>query len=114
MKKFSKAFAERMAIDSPQLYTSNMSKAARKGRIYIDYVRNGRGATAVAPYSTRTHERATVSAPLEWDELPAIRGADQFHVGDIPQRLAELPRDPWKGLASVRQSLTKSVLAKFA
>jgi bifunctional non-homologous end joining protein LigD len=84
-----------------------MSKAARKGRIYLDYVRNSRGATAVAPYSTRANEHAAVSTPITWNELSALRGADQFHVGDLPARLAKLRRDPWQKMASVRQALPK-------
>jgi bifunctional non-homologous end joining protein LigD len=113
VKRFSKAFCDRLARESPQRYTANMSKAARPGKIYLDYVRNSRGATAVAPYSTRARERATVSTPISWDELSPSIGPDYFHVGNVPDRLASLRRDPWQKFFSVRQSLTAAIRSRF-
>src|SRR4029450_11572730 len=86
-------------------YTANMAKKVRDGRIFVDYLRNGMGATAVAAYSTRARPGAAVSTPLAWDELgPGIR-ANHFTVENLPKRLPFLDRDPWEGLVSLRQEL---------
>ena len=113
VKQFAKAFVERIVADSPARYTANMSKAARRGRIYIDFHRNDRGATAVAAYSTRARPGAPVSVPLAWDELsPAIR-SDHFNINNLPARLASLESDPWEEMDQVRQSLTASLRRKL-
>jgi bifunctional non-homologous end joining protein LigD len=113
LKRFARAFCHQLANKSPQRYTANMSKSARPGKIYLDYVRNSRGATAVAPYSTRATERATVSMPIAWDELSPDIGPAYFHVGNVPDRLASMKRDPWQKFFSVRQSLTAAILRRF-
>ena len=74
-KAFTRAVAEAMAKDAPDRYVATMSKRARRGRIFVDYLRNGRGATAVAAYSTRALPQAPVSTPLDWDELSEARFA---------------------------------------
>ena len=85
-----------MAADEPRRYTANMAKKVRDGRIFVDYLRNGMGATAIAAYSTRARAGAAVSTPLAWDELgPGIR-ANHFTVENLPKRLAFLDRDPWE------------------
>jgi bifunctional non-homologous end joining protein LigD len=105
IKRFAQSIAEQMAADQPRRYTANMAKKVRQGRIYVDYLRNGMGATAVAAYSTRARAGAAVSTPLAWDELgPGIR-ANHFTVENLPKRLPFLDRDPWEGLSSVRQQL---------
>jgi len=105
VKGFTQSLAETMAADRPDRYTATMAKRERHGRIYVDYVRNGMGATAVAAYSTRARPGAAVSTPLAWDELgPAIR-ADHFKVENLLKRLAFLEQDPWAGLPSLRQGL---------
>jgi bifunctional non-homologous end joining protein LigD len=105
IKSFAQSIAEQMAADQPRLYTANMAKRERGGRIYVDYLRNGMGATAVAAYSTRARAGAAVSTPLAWDELgPAVR-ANHFTVENLPKRLSFLDKDPWEGLASLRQEL---------
>jgi bifunctional non-homologous end joining protein LigD len=89
-----------------------MAKAARAGKIYIDFLRNDRGATSVAAYSTRAREGAPVSTPLRWEELaPSIR-SDHFHLGNVPQRLATLDADPWDGFFDVRQSISSAAMKK--
>jgi DNA ligase D-like protein (predicted polymerase) len=104
-KAFAQSIAEQMAADEPRRYTANMAKRVRQGRIYVDYLRNGMGATAVAAYSTRARPGAAVSTPLAWDELgPGIR-ANHFTMENLPKRLAFLDRDPWHGFASLRQEL---------
>ena len=82
-----------------------MAKRARTGRIYLDYLRNGRGATAVAAYSTRARSGAPVPTPLAWDELsPTIR-PDHFTVGNLATRLHHLSSDPWAEIGSSQQIL---------
>ena len=105
VKGFAQSIAEQMAADQPRLYTANMAKRERGGRIYVDYLRNGMGATAIGAYSTRARPGAAVSTPLAWDELgPGIR-ANHFTVENLPKRLPFLDRDPWEGLGSLRQEM---------
>ncbi len=105
VKRFAQSIAEQMAADEPRRYTANMAKKVRDGRIFVDYLRNGMGATAIAAYSTRARAGAAVSTPLAWDELgPGIR-ANHFTVENLPKRLPFLDRDPWEGLSSLRQEL---------
>ncbi|MFG1350374.1 DNA ligase D [Xanthobacter autotrophicus] len=95
LKAFTKEMAQAMAADSPELYVATIAKAKRKGRILIDYLRNQRGATAVAPYSTRARPGAAVSMPLSWDELTPQIGPQHFTALNAPTRLAHLAHDPW-------------------
>jgi bifunctional non-homologous end joining protein LigD len=104
-KKFTQSVAEALAKARPDRYVAIMSKTARRGRIYIDYVRNGRGATAVAPYSTRALPAASVSTPLAWDELSEQIRADHFRIDNLRQRLDVLKEDPWAELFTVKQKL---------
>jgi bifunctional non-homologous end joining protein LigD len=104
-KSYARGIAEAMAKGDPQRYTAVVSKAARERKIFVDYLRNARGATAVAPYSTRARAGAPVSAPLAWDELgPKLRG-DSFNVGNIRDRLSRLRPDPWASFFKLAQSL---------
>ena len=104
-KGYTQAVAERMAKAQPQRYLAHMSKAARRGRIFIDWLRNGRGATAVAPYSTRALPLAPVSTPLAWEELSEAIRADHFRIDNLRQRLDVLKDDPWGDFFTLRQSL---------
>jgi bifunctional non-homologous end joining protein LigD len=104
-KAFCKSVAELVVRAEPKRYTANMAKAARHGKIFIDYLRNGRGATAIVPYSTRARPGAPVSAPLSWDELGPDTTSDRYTVRNLARRLASLKHDPWRGIESVRQSL---------
>ena len=105
IKSFAQQVAEAMAAERPDRYVANMAKRVRQGRIYVDYLRNGMGATAVAAYSTRARAGAAISTPLTWEEIgPGIR-ANHFTLANLPKRLAFLDRDPWDGFASLRQSL---------
>ena len=94
VKDFSHALAAAMAQDSPHRYLAKASKAARRGRIFVDYLRNGRGATAVAAYSARARAGAPVSTPLGWEELGPEMRPDRFTVMNIMHRLANID-DPW-------------------
>jgi bifunctional non-homologous end joining protein LigD len=95
VKEFAHRLARSMAADSPGRYLATASKEARRGRIFVDYLRNGRGATAVAAYSTRARSEATVSTPLDWTELGPDMRSGRFTVGNLMNRLAHVP-DPWK------------------
>jgi len=86
---------------------ATMAKRLRTGRILVDYLRNGRGATAVAPYSTRGFPQASVSTPLAWDELAEGLRANHFTVDNLRHRLAFLKEDPWDGFFTLRQKLPK-------
>ena len=87
VKLFAKTFAHVMAARDPDRYTATMSKSKRKGRIFIDWLRNERGATAIAPYSLRARPGAPVAVPVTWDELKELDGANQFSMSDMTARL---------------------------
>ncbi len=106
VKEFSRAVAEGIVRESPSEYIATMSKSKRKGKVFIDYLRNGRGATFIAAYSTRARTGATVSAPIGWDELLSGIKPDTFNIGNIRQRLSSLKKDPWEGYFKVRQTIT--------
>ncbi|MDR3568136.1 MAG: DNA ligase D [Syntrophobacteraceae bacterium] len=112
VKEFSRAVSEIIVKDSPRDFIATMSKAKRKGKIFIDYLRNGRGATSVAPYSTRAGADCTVSTPLAWEELSEKIKSDSYNIGNIRARLAGLKDDPWKGYFSIRQSITAAMRKK--
>jgi bifunctional non-homologous end joining protein LigD len=97
VKAFTKAIADAMAFDTPHLYVSTVTKSKRRGKILVDYLRNQRGATAVAPYSTRARAGAPVSMPLSWDELGPAIGATHFTVANAAKRLGARVCDPWEG-----------------
>ena len=106
VKAFSGAVAGSLAREHPQRFIAVMSKAKRKDKIFVDYLRNGRGATSVAPYSTRARPGAPVSAPVGWDELDSGLKPDEYTIENLPRRLQTLKRDPWSGFFDIRQSIT--------
>ncbi len=91
-KDFAKRFAEALALAEPERFTAALSKAKRTGRIFIDYLRNQRGATAVLPYSARARENAPVAVPIAWGELKDMKDAHPFGIGDA-KRLIERAED---------------------
>ena len=95
VKGFAKRIADEMSADTPERFVATVSKAKRKGKILVDYLRNGRGATAVAPYSTRARDGAAVSMPIGWDELGPEIGPATFTVMNAAARLANIAADPW-------------------
>ena len=97
VKAFSKSVAVSMAADAPNLYVATVSKAKRRGRILIDYLRNQRGATAVAPWSPRARPSAPVSVPVFWEELSIVTGPAAFTISTLPGRLESLSGHPWAG-----------------
>lgn len=102
---FARSLVQDMARGSPRAYVTVMSKAERRDRIFIDYLRNNRGATSVAAYSTRARANVPISTPIGWDELDSRLSPDTFTVSNLQERLSALRRDPWAGYASLRQSL---------
>jgi bifunctional non-homologous end joining protein LigD len=109
VKAFAKWVADSFVAQSPELFTANMAKRARHGRIYIDYLRNGRGATAVGAYSPRARPGAPVSTPLSWGEVESGTRPDRFTVGTVPARIDELEKDPWAEIGKIRQSISAAV-----
>jgi bifunctional non-homologous end joining protein LigD len=105
VKAFTKGIADTMAADRPERYVATIAKAKRTGKILIDYLRNQRGMTAVAAYSTRARPGAAVSMPLDWDELGPGIGPAHFTVANTPARLAALARDPWDGFRAAEASI---------
>ena len=110
VKAFAKALSSRVVDEDPEHFTATMSKEKRKGRIFIDWLRNERGATAIAPYSTRSRAGAPIATPVTWDELAGLDRANGFHMADILDRLED--DDPWEDSRSWRQSLTKAMLKR--
>ena len=98
-KSFTQSIAETLAKEFPDRYVATVAKRARTARIFIDYLRNGRGATAVGAYSTRALPSATVSTPITWGELEKGVRSDHFKLGNLRQRVDFLKEDPWRELA---------------
>lgn len=111
VKRLSRALAEAEARERPDRFTSNMSKRRREGRIFIDYLRNGRGATAIAPYSTRARAGVPVAVPVGWEELDPASRSDRYSIDTVRRRLAALRRDPWAGFDAARIPITDSMLS---
>lgn len=109
-KEFCRALADFLVAAAPDRYIAKMSKAARKGKIFVDYLRNDRGATAIAPYSTRARPGATVSVPIKWEELDNRLTSDHFTIENLPARLARLKKDPWADMLSTKQNVTAAML----
>jgi bifunctional non-homologous end joining protein LigD len=106
-KDFCHALAAVMAADAPDRYIATAAKSKRNKRVFIDYLRNSSEATAVAPYSTRARPGAPVATPIDWSELGALKGANQYTVLNLPARLSRLRKDPWTGIGRIRQTLPK-------
>ena len=97
-KPFCRAFAEAMAQEHPTRFLAHLKIADRRGRILIDWLRNGLGATAVASFSPRARPGATVATPVTWAEVTPKLDPSLFTIRTVPERLAKLKRDPWQGL----------------
>ena len=104
-KDFSKRFAEAMALAEPDRFVATMSKAKRKGRIFIDWLRNQRGATAVMPYSVRARPGAAVAVPIHWDELETIEHAHPFAMNDVDALLDRASQKTLAGWGFAQQAL---------
>jgi bifunctional non-homologous end joining protein LigD len=105
IKAFCHGFVKVVEKTNPKLYLTVMSKAARTGKIYLDYLRNERGATAVAPYSPRARAMVGVAVPLEWKELEAdVR--PEFRVGNFGEWMGRLKKDPWAKMMEAKQEIS--------
>lgn len=105
VKNFTQVFAEFMERIDPNQYTSTMNKAKRKNKIFIDFLRNQRGATAISSYSTRARIHAPVAVPIHWDELSKEKRDIEFTIKTLPKRLDALKSDPWVDYWKIKQSL---------
>lgn len=106
VKAFAKAVSDRLVADSPSRLTTNLSKRQRRNKIFVDYLRNGRGATAVACYSTRARAGAPVAVPIRWEELKPSLHPDHYTVANLRRRLARLRADPWGDFYSTQVAIT--------
>lgn len=107
VKSFAKGFAVALAGSEPERYVATATLAKRPGKIFVDYLRNGRGATAVASYSLRARPGAPVAMPLAWDELASIQSGDAFTMQAALRRLRGLKHDPWAGIDDRVQDLSR-------
>lgn len=107
-REFSDQLAHRLAERHPDRYVATMSKARREGVIFIDWLRNARGATSVCSWSLRARESATVAVPLRWEELSRIATPQAFPLPKAMQRAARLKAHPWGDWRQLGQTLPKS------
>ena len=105
VKPFCRAFAEMLSEAQPDRFLPTMKKVDRRGRILIDWLRNGLGATAVASFCPRARPGATVATPLAWDEVTRKLDPSAFTLQSVPDRLARQRTDPWKGFSALKQQL---------
>lgn len=108
IKSFTKDFAEFMVQKYPQLFVATQTKSKRTNKIFIDYLRNGRGATSVAIYSTRAKKSAPISFPVSWRQLTKIQAADQFNLKNY-KSFINGKLDPWNDFFSCKQKITKGM-----
>ena len=113
VKQFSRALAESIVAERPQDFTAKAAKRERSRRIFIDWLRNAEGATAIAPYSVRARKGAPVATPLHWDEVAGRMKPEKYHAGNVAKRLQGLHSDPWKQLRRTRQVLTAAMKRKL-
>jgi bifunctional non-homologous end joining protein LigD len=102
IKSFSESLSKQLEDEYPHLYTSSVSPARRRGKIFIDYLRNSRGHTAIAPYSLRARDEATIAVPISWRELRQTT-PDAFTIKDLPKLLKR--KDPWAGILKIKQKI---------
>ncbi|MFW5882912.1 MAG: DNA ligase D [Verrucomicrobiota bacterium] len=109
-KTFAHRLASRVAEQNPKKFIAKSTKSARKGKVFIDYLRNGYGATAVEPFSVRARPNLPISVPLDWDELDPAIEASHWTIANINERLKTRGASPWDAFRSTRQTLTKKRL----
>ena len=117
LEEFTRAVALRLAREEPAAFTANMSKAQRKGKVYVDYLRNVRGANAVGAWSTRAREGAPVSVPVEWDELDRLSSPRDLTVAEAPLRVLAYgsgrATDPWARYRELKQRVPASLIREL-
>lgn len=105
IKSFAQTLALQMVSMNPDKYVANMSKKLRKGKIFVDYLRNGYGATAVVPYSLRAKPLSAVALPLEWSELKRLKGPQEYTIKKALKKIKSRKVDPWKGMLKLAQKI---------
>lgn len=105
VKEFSKALVQEMVSRHPGLYTANMSKKLRKGKIFLDYLRNGKGSTAIAPYALRARDTSSVAMPITWNELKKLKAANVFTMKKALEHIKRRKSDPWKDYFKTKQKV---------
>jgi bifunctional non-homologous end joining protein LigD len=111
IKAFARGLAKALEAAEPDRYTATLSKSARTGRIFVDYLRNQRGATSILPYSTRARPGAPVAMPIEWDDIDDVRPA-QFTLRNVDRHLARRARDPWMDFFKRPRAVPRSLVPK--
>ncbi|CAG9213834.1 3'-phosphoesterase / DNA ligase D / DNA repair polymerase [Paraburkholderia sabiae] len=109
VKAFSQAVAQHMATALPKHFAAKMGAQNRKGKIFVDYLRNGRGSSTVCAYSLRARPGLGVSVPLAWDEVPGTTAGDQWNIANVHERLDALKSDPWADYAKTKQRITAAM-----
>ncbi|MET4727978.1 bifunctional non-homologous end joining protein LigD [Lysobacter enzymogenes] len=109
VKPFAHSFADTLAAMEPLKYIATATKKFRKNKIFVDYLRNGRGATSVASFSLRAREGAPVAMPLRWDELGRVKSGHAFDLHSAQARVKRLRKHPWAGIDEIRQDLERVV-----
>lgn len=112
VRAFAHAVARELAAEYPLRYVDTPRRQARVDKVFVDYLRNARGASAIASYSPRARPHAPVATPLFWPELSQRVGSNEFTIGTVPDRLAALRAAPWTGFFEVDQPLTNAMLAE--
>jgi bifunctional non-homologous end joining protein LigD len=113
VKAFSRAISAHLASTFPKLFAAKMGPRNRIGKIFIDYLRNARGASTVAAYSARARAGMGVSVPVGWDEIPHLESADQWNIKTVVARVEHLREDPWAAYPATRQRITVAMKRKL-
>ncbi|MDO8915569.1 MAG: DNA ligase D, partial [Coriobacteriia bacterium] len=111
VRSWTHAFVEALSAAHPAVFTARMSKVLRPGRVFVDYLRNAHGATAVCAFSTRARPGVPVSVPVSWEEIDAGLDPAAFDTASVPLRLASLKADPWAGYEASRRPLEAALFA---
>jgi bifunctional non-homologous end joining protein LigD len=112
IKSFTQAIADLMVMTFPDRFTSKLMKSTRTGKIFVDYLRNAEGATAIAAYSIRAKKNASVSMPIGWDDLSKDVRFDFFNVRNVPAKLRRR-KDPWADFAALKQRITPQMMQQL-
>ena len=107
---FARILASRLTSDNPNTFVDKSAKSSRRNRIFIDWLRNSRGATAAAPWSVRARDNAPVSVPLSWDDIAIVESASWMTVPIAMDYIAQKPSDPWAEMLTTHQRLSARML----
>ena len=113
VKAFAHAVADHMADTLPDRFSAKMGPRNREGRIFVDYLRNNRGASTIAAYAPRARPGLGVSVPIAWDELDSTTGGAQWTIANLHERLDGLRTDPWEGYGQAKQRVTAALMRRL-